>query len=35
MQIDYKKLKKAEKGQSIGLKMTNHARERDVIYKKL
>ncbi len=35
MQIDYKKLKKAEKGQSIGLKMINHAREKDVIYKKL
>lgn len=35
MQIDYKKLKKAEKGQSIGLKMTKNTKERDVIYKKL
>jgi len=35
MQIDYEKLDKAEKGQSIGLKMTQHARQRDVIYKKL
>ena len=35
IQIDYKKLDKAEKGQSIGLKMTQHTRERDVIYKKI
>jgi hypothetical protein len=35
MQIEYEKLDKAEKGQSIGLKMTQHARERDVIYKKI
>ena len=35
MQIDHKNLDKAEKGQSIGLKMDQHARERDVIYKKI
>ena len=35
IQIDYKNLDKAEKGQSIGLKMAKHTKERDVIYKKI
>ncbi len=35
MQIEHETLQKAEKGQSIGLKMVQQAREKDVIYKKL
>ena len=35
MQIDRKAIQRAEGGQSIGLKLTQLARERDVIYKKL
>jgi translation elongation factor EF-1alpha len=35
MQIEHKNIQKAEAGQSIGLKMVEHARERDVVYKKL
>jgi hypothetical protein len=35
MQIEHAKIPKAEAGQSIGLKMAEHARERDVVYKKL
>ena len=35
MQIEHKNIPKAEAGQSIGLKMVEHARERDVVYKKL
>ena len=35
MQIEHKNLQKAEKGQSIGLKLVQSAREKDIIYKKL
>ena len=35
MQIEHTSIPKAEAGQSIGLKMAGHARERDVVYKKL
>jgi translation elongation factor EF-Tu-like GTPase len=35
MQIDRKAIQRAEGGQSIGLKLTQLARERDVVYKKL
>jgi putative protease len=35
IQIEHKNLQKAEKGQSIGLKMAQQAKEKDVIYKKL
>jgi putative protease len=35
IQIEHQNLKKAEKGQSIGLKMVQQAREKDVIFKKL
>jgi putative protease len=34
MQIDRKNILKAEAGQSIGLKLAEHAKERDVVYKK-
>ena len=35
MQIEHENIQKAEKGQSIGLKMAQRAREKDVVYKKL
>jgi translation elongation factor EF-1alpha len=35
MQIEHKNIKKAEPGQSIGLKTVQHVRERDIVYKKL
>jgi hypothetical protein len=35
MQIEHANIPKAEAGQSIGLKTAEHARERDVVYKKL
>ena len=35
MQIEHKNIPKAEAGQSIGLKMVEHAREKDIVYKKL
>jgi hypothetical protein len=35
MQIEHKNIPKAEAGQSIGLKLTQRARERDAVYKKL
>ncbi len=35
MQIEHANIQKAEAGQSIGLKMAEHAKERDIIYKKL
>lgn len=35
MQIEHANIPRAEAGQSIGLKMTERARERDVVYKKL
>jgi hypothetical protein len=35
MQIEHKNIPKAEAGQSIGLKLSQRARERDAVYKKL
>ncbi len=35
MQIDRKAVQRAESGQSVGLKTTQQAREKDVVYKKL
>jgi hypothetical protein len=35
MQIEHANIPKAEARQSIGLKMAEHARERDVVYKKI
>jgi len=35
MQIDRKDITRAESGQSIGLKVVQPAREKDVVYKKL
>jgi len=35
MQIEHKSVKKAEAGQSIGLKVAERVKERDVVYKKL
>jgi hypothetical protein len=35
MQIERKDTQRAEGGQSIGLKLTQLAREKDVVYKKL
>jgi translation elongation factor EF-1alpha len=35
MQIEHKNIEKAEAGQSIGMKMAEHVKERDVVYKKL
>ena len=35
MQIEHNSIPRAEAGQSIGLKMAERARERDVVYKKL
>jgi translation elongation factor EF-1alpha len=35
MQIEHKNIEKAEAGQSIGMKMAQHVKERDVVYKKL
>jgi putative protease len=35
MQIEHKDIQRAEAGQNIGLKTTQHVRERDVVYKKL
>jgi putative protease len=34
MQIEHKNVQKAERGQSIGLKVTQRVRETDVVYKK-
>lgn len=33
MQIEHENVEKAEKGKSIGLKVKEHAREKDVVYK--
>ena len=33
MQIEHKNVTKAKKGQSVGLKVNNRVRERDLIYK--
>jgi hypothetical protein len=35
MQIDRKNITRAEAGQSIGLKLAQQAKERDLVYKKL
>ena len=35
MQIEHANIPRAEVGQSIGLKMAENARERDIVYKKL
>ena len=35
MQIEHTNIPRAEAGQSIGLKMAEHVRERDRVYKKL
>jgi hypothetical protein len=35
MQIEHENIPKAEAGQAIGLKLVEHARERDAVYKKL
>lgn len=35
MQIELKDIQRAEGGQSVGLKLTQLAREKDVVYKKL
>jgi GTPase len=35
MQIEHENIPRAEAGQAIGLKMAKHARERDMVYKKL
>ena len=35
MQIEHENIQGAEAGQSVGLKLTQRARERDAVYKKL
>jgi hypothetical protein len=35
IQIEHKSIQHAESGQSIGLKLTGQAKERDVVYKEL
>ena len=35
MQIEHENIPEAEAGQAIGLKLAEHVRERDVVYKKL
>ena len=35
MQIEHANISRAEAGQSVGLKMVEHAREKDIVYKKL
>lgn len=35
MQIEHKNIQRAEAGQSIGLKVIQPAREKDIVYKKL
>jgi hypothetical protein len=35
MQIEHANIPRAEAGQAIGLKMAEHVRERDIVYKKL
>jgi hypothetical protein len=35
MQIEHENIPRADAGQAIGLKMAEHARERDMVYKKL
>jgi putative protease len=33
MQIEHDKVEEAKKGQSIGMKVKNHVREHDIVYK--
>jgi len=35
MQIEHKNVQRAEPGQSIGLKVAQRVRERDIVYKKI
>ena len=35
MQVEHKNIQRAEAGQSVGLKLVQHARERDLVYKKM
>ena len=35
MQVEHENIQRAEAGQSVGLKLVQHARERDLVYKKL
>jgi putative protease len=35
MQIEHKNVQRADAGQSIGLKVTQRVREKDVVYKKI
>jgi putative protease len=35
MQIEHNNIQRAEPGQSIGLKTTQHVKEKDMVYKKL
>jgi selenocysteine-specific translation elongation factor len=35
MQIEHKNVQRAEAGQSVGLKLTQQAKERDMVYQKL
>lgn len=35
MQIEHQNLQNAESGQSIGLKTTQHVKEKDVVYKRV
>ena len=35
MQVEHKSVQRVEAGQSIGLKLAQQAKERDVVYKKL
>jgi putative protease len=35
MQVEHKGIQRAEAGQSVGLKLPQQAKERDVVYKKL
>ena len=35
MQIEHENIPRAKAGQAIGLKMAEHAREKDIVYKKL
>jgi putative protease len=35
MQIEHQNIQRAEAGHSVGLKTTQHVREKDIVYKKL
>ncbi len=35
MQVEHKSIQRVEAGQSVGLKLVQQAKERDVVYKKL